>query len=253
MKELDEMKFYETIGKANGWNFSQLRVSADQAGWEFHEEVIKRCSQTDWLLDIGTGGGENLLKMASSVGAAIGIDLSNGMITAAIENLRKSEQTNVRFVEMSSKQLHFPQGFFDIVTCRHAPFDPTEVAKVMKMGGVFLTQQVSEDDKVNIKNAFGRGQSFGDRDGTLKEKYMQELKDAGFTSIKAYEYNAAEYYERPEDLLFLLEHTPIIPRFGQEKNDTGTLKAFIENHQTAKGICTNSKRFLIVAVKETEG
>src|SRR5690606_20547487 len=138
-----------------------------------------------------------------------------------------------------------PAGFFDIVSSRHAPFDAREVANALKTDGVFLTQQVSEADKLNIKTAFGRGQSFEEVDGTSKEKYVRELQKAGFSNVQAYEYNVMEYYQRPEDLIFLLQHTPIIPNFGKEQEDFSRLVTFIENNRTPKGICTNSKRFLI--------
>lgn len=249
MKDFEYQKFYDAVGKVNGWEFSQLRVLADRAEWEFNNEVLKRSKITDSLLDIGTGGGENLLKIAPSVKLAIGIDLSNEMIGSAIEKLERSGQKNIRFEQMSSEDLQFPESSFNIVTSRHAPFNSIEVARMLKKDGVFLTQQVSEGDKMNIKKTFGRGQSFTEKDGTLKEKYRQELKNAGFSKIQTYDYNILEYYERPEDLLFLLQHTPIIPNFGQENKDLKIWKAFIENNQTVKGICTNSKRFLIVAVK----
>lgn len=56
MNELEYARFYETVGKLNGWNFSQLQVSVNGTDWEFNEEVIKRCNKTKILLDIGTGG-----------------------------------------------------------------------------------------------------------------------------------------------------------------------------------------------------
>ncbi len=249
MNELEYARFYETVGKLNGWDFSQLQVSVNGTDWEFNEEVIKRCNKTKILLDIGTGGGENLSSLAPSVLLAVGIDSSNGMIDSAIENLKKMKLANLRFVKMDSENLVFPRDFFDVVSSRHAPFDSNEVARVLKSGGVFLTQQVSEDDKLNIKNTFGRGQSFGEADGTLKEKYIQELKAAGFSEVQAFEYDAKEYYQRPEDLLFLLQHTPIIPDFGKEMDDLRLFDVFIKENQTAKGICTNSKRFLLIATK----
>ncbi len=76
-----------------------------------------------------------------------------------------------------------------------------------------------------------------------------ELKAAGFTEVQSFEYDANEYYKRPEDLIFLLKHTPIIPDFGQIENDLVILSDFIENNRTEKGIRTNSKRFLLIASK----
>jgi ubiquinone/menaquinone biosynthesis C-methylase UbiE len=249
MNELDYKNFYDKVGKSNGWDFSRLKYVTEGATWEFYDEVIKRCNLSDVLLDVGTGGGENVLKIASSAFFMIGIDNSSGMIETAKSNLEKARVSNVRFFKMESGDLTFPHSFFDIVSSCHAPFVATEVAKVVKKGGIFLTQQVSEHDKLNVKEVFGRGQCLGEKDGTLKEKYVRELSDAGFVDIQTLEYDAINYYETPEDLIFLLKHTPIIPMFGEKKEDFDILKQFIIANKTEKGIRTNSKRFMIIATK----
>ncbi|MEB3055087.1 class I SAM-dependent methyltransferase [Bacillus pseudomycoides] len=249
MNELDYKNFYDKVGRSNGWDFSKLKYVTEGATWEFYEEVIERCKSSDVLLDIGTGGGENVLRIAPAALFMIGIDNSSGMIETAQSNLEKASVSNVRFFQMESESLMFPHSFFDIVSCCHAPFVAAEVARVIKKGGIFLTQQVSEHDKWNLKAAFGRGQCLGEKDGTLKEKYVRELKSAGFTDVQILEYDAIDYYQTPEDLLFLLKHTPIIPRFGEEKEDFDILGKFIITNKTEKGIRTNSKRFMIIANK----
>lgn len=244
---MNELEFYDKVGKINGWDFSKLNVTTEGVKWDFYEEVTKRCKSSDILLDVGTGGGENVLRIASSLLLLVGIDLSSGMIETAQTNLKKSKVSNVRFSQMSSDNLQFPTGFFDVISNCHAPFVSSEISKVLKNGGIFLTQQVSEADKLNLKIAFERGQDFGRADGTLKESYIKDLKAAGFTEIQSFEYDAIDYYQRPEDLIFLLKHTPIIPDFGKVENDMIILNDFIENNRTDKGIRTNSKRFLIIA------
>lgn len=246
---MDELDFYDKVGKINGWDFSKLQVITKGVKWDLYEEVKKRFRHSDILLDVGTGGGENILKIATSFLFLVGIDLSSGMIDTAQSNLRKSNALNVRFCQMSAEDLRFPAGFFDVISNCHAPFVSTEIARVLKNGGAFLTQQVSEADKLNLKTAFGRGQSFGKLDGMSKEKYIKELREAGFTDIQSLEYDATEYYQRPEDLIFLLKHTPIIPDFGQREKDMDILRTFIQSNKTEKGIRTNSKRFLIIANK----
>lgn len=249
MNELEYKDFYDKIGKLNGWDFSHLQVTSEGVTWGFYEEVTKRCNGSELLLDIGTGGGENLINIASSFFFGIGIDISGGMLETAHTNLNKAKLSNVRFTQMSSDHLQFPSEFFDIISCCHAPFFAREAVKMLKRGGLFLTQQVSEADKLNLKRAFHRGQSFGEIDGTLKDRYVSELKEAGFSKVESFDYDAIDYYGRPEDLLFLLKHTPIIPNFGQSNQDYHILNEFIENNRTSKGIRTNSKRFMVVATK----
>ncbi|VTR31446.1 Uncharacterized methyltransferase ycgJ [Actinobacillus pleuropneumoniae] len=248
MKSQEYKSFYDIVGALNGWDFSKVRWISEGVEWNFYDEVSKRCTSSDILLDIGTGGGENLLSIASKAALLVGIDLSHAMIETARNNKRKAAASNVRFVQMDAGMLQFPEAFFDLISCRHSPFRASEVARVLTDDGVFLTQQVRECDKTNLAQAFGRGQSSRE-DGALMEDYKRELRLAGFRDIQCAEYDAVEYYEREEDLIFLLKHTPIIPGFGQEESDFRILQQFIEEHRTDLGIRTNSARFMIVARK----
>lgn len=243
---MEENSFYNKVGKINGWNFDHLQVTTEGIAKEISQEVYQLCSPTDIVLDIGTGGGERLLNLADSVLLAVGIDLSQEMIKKAQNNCTIQ---NVRFAEMPADNLLFPDQFFDVITCRHAPFFAKEVERVLKQGGTFLTQQVSEGDKINLKQAFGRGQAFEIADGTLKERYRSAVEDAGFDQIQVHDIEEVEYYQRPEDLIFLLKHTPIIPNFGEQEDDWIILEKYITEHQTEQGIKTNTKKFLIVARK----
>jgi len=249
MNELEYKNFYDKVGRLNGWDFSKIKCETVGDSWDFYREVKERCKPSHILLDVGTGGGENVLNIASSAKLLIGIDDSNGMIATAHSNLKKSGIQNVEFLQMDSEALVFPHAHFDIASSCHAPFTATELSKVMKKDAVFLTQQVSEHDKLNLKEAFGRGQCLGERDGTLKEKYMRELSSAGFERVQVSEYDVTNYYSSPEDLIFLLKHTPIIPNFGEEEEDFNILQKFIKANSSEKGIRTNSKRFMITAVK----
>ena len=249
MDSLSEEAFYDKVGKMIGWDFSQVQCKTEGVILDFHEEILRRSKSTDVLLDIGTGGGESLLELASHVHLLIGIDLSKEMIAKAKESLRATEANNVKFFQMDSESLQFPSGFFDMITSRQAPFSAEQVFRTLKKGGMFLSQQVGEADKLNIKKAFGRGQGFHNKDGLLKECYIKKLYEAGFTKVQSIEYDAIEYYQRPEDLLFLLTHTPIVPNFGQEKQDDEILASFIKENLTDQGIRTNCQRFLIMAEK----
>lgn len=240
-------EFYDRVGKTNGWNFSNVKCISEGTRWDLYQEVAKTCERSDLLLDIGTGGGEAILSIAESALLLVGIDQSIGMIETATRNSAKSGLPNVRFLKMEAEKLDFPDGFFNVVSCRHSEFFAKEVAKVLMKGGTFLTQQVSENDKLNIKEAFGRGQAFGIKAGTLKHQYMKELSEAGFSDIQAFEVNVIEYYQTAEDLIFLLKHTPIIPDFGRDEVDFQVLQQFMEENQTQKGIRTNSERLILTA------
>ena len=63
---------------------------------------------------------------------------------------------------------------------------------------------------------------------------MGELINAGFELVQVREYDVTDYYSTPEDLIFLLKHTPIIPKFGEEEEDFTILEKFIDTNSSEK-------------------
>lgn len=51
--------------------------------------------------------------------------------------------------------LPYPDRCFDVVVDRHGAYDATEVARVLRPGGVFLSDQVAGDDVVELFAVFG--------------------------------------------------------------------------------------------------
>ncbi len=120
---VDYKKFYEKEG-FRGWDFSIIskRMKVEGEKWDY-VEVVKTClNKKKVLLDIGTGGGEILLKLAPFAKEAFGIDYSKSMIKTANENLSKSKLSNVKFKVANAEKLPFEDKKFDIVICRHSNF-----------------------------------------------------------------------------------------------------------------------------------
>ncbi len=242
-------KFFDKVGSRIGWDFSKCKYTATGVKWELYQEVVKKSQPDDLLLDIGTGGGERILKICQNFRLVIAIDHSLGMIQTAQKNLSKAKTKNCRFFHMDAEKLQFPDGMFDMVSCRHSDFLPAEIYRVLVPGGYFLTQQVGPLDKENITKFFGRGQFLGMDLEEEMNNYVTELKKAGFKTIQTKTYNSAEIYHTPHDLIFLLKHTPTIPDFGKTKSDFTKLEKFIAENTTKKGIKTNSHRYMIIAGK----
>lgn len=243
-------KLYERVGSVVGWDFSQIEKRTKTIGekWDFLGIVRNYVTRETVLLDVGTGGGKKLLYVAKFVTRAYGIDNSKGMIATASRNLRESKMSNVEFILADAKNLPFPKESLDVAMCRQAPFCCEEVFYVLKSHGVFLTQQVGEEDKHNIKDVFRRGQSFGEKPGRFMRESVQELKRAGFEISRKDAYNATEYYADMADLIFLLRNTPLIPDFDIEK-DERYLEEIEKRYKTSDGIETNSSRFLMICRK----
>ncbi|QHW35187.1 class I SAM-dependent methyltransferase [Paenibacillus rhizovicinus] len=249
-ESMDYKSFYERVGARNGWDFSSVKAIAEGVAWDYAKVVQSRCKASDTLLDIGTGGGELLLRIADAAGQLVGIDHAAGMVETARRNAEREKRQNVRFMQIDAEDaLPFPDASFDVVCCRHAPFRADESGRVLKPGGVLVTQQVGEGDKRNLAQAFGRGRSEATT-GSLMRKYAAELNAAGFVDVQCFQYDADEYYATAEDLIFLLKHAPIIPGFGERDEDFAVLERFVADNRSDKGIRTNSERSLIIANKK---
>jgi len=247
---VEQKQFYESVGRRMGWDFSVLnkRIIVKNKKWDFYQEVTKFLNKNGKLLDLGTGSGEKLFKLSRICNKIIGIDNSKSMINKANKNLINTKISNIEFRRADSNKLPFKDEEFNTVSCRHSSFNLSEIYRVLKKRGIFITQQVGERDKQNIKVIFGRGQSYKKRDGSLIKKCSAEARKLGFKIMKKGHYCATEYYKY-DDLIFLLENTPIIPQFNINK-DGKFVRDIFKKYNTKYGIRTNSCRYILVIQKQ---
>ena len=107
--------------------------------------TITRPTGNERLLDVGTGAGHTALAFAPHVRHGTGLDLTEEMVETATQLARKRGIENVTFLRGDAEALPFPDGSFELVTCRlaahHFP-NPAqavrEAARVMKPGGRLL-------------------------------------------------------------------------------------------------------------------
>lgn len=248
---MEEKDFYDKVGKNIGWDFSKInsRTIVENKTWNITDIIKNYLNKDKIVLDLGVGGGEKALLLAPLCKELVGVDNSEEMIIKAKQNLKQTSNDNCRFIIANVNSLPFKEKSFDIITCRHAPIDVKEVHRVLKKEGIFISQQVGEEDKLNIKEIFGRGQNWGHKSGEQVEGVLKRFKELNFEIIRFEKYNAAEYYKDMQDIIFLLENTPIIPNFNIDL-DKEKLKELEVKYSSSKGIKTNSNRFLLVVQKK---
>ena len=133
--------YVTSVGHAGGDDLAQLVEWAEGAA----EKVA---------LDVATGGGHTALALAPFYGSVVASDLTDQMLATAEAFIRGRGVGNVAFRRADAEDLPFPDGAFDLVSCRIAPHHfpnvprfVTEVARVLKIGGLFLLEDsiVPED------------------------------------------------------------------------------------------------------------
>jgi SAM-dependent methyltransferase len=140
-----------------GWDFSWLgaRAVAQPPPWNFASIVERRIERSADLLDLGTGGGEWLASLPRRPARTAATEAWPPNVEVA---RRRLEPLGVEVVavpaapdnveqplDLSLPALPFADESFSLVVSRHESYIASEVARVLRPGGIFLTQQMGGD------------------------------------------------------------------------------------------------------------
>lgn len=242
-----ELDFYNKI---KNWDFSDIKVEEENlTNWDMYSILNNVANKEDYILDLGTGGGEKVLNCFPDVAKIIGTDLSAEMIKTANENLKISNKSNIEFKVMDNLKMNVPNDYFDIVVARHTCIDAKQIYSALKDGGLLLLRGVDKLDCWELKKLYSKGQAYNDIKPISQIDY-ENILDAGFRNVELVPIHIREYYKTKEDLIALLLKTPILQDFYKETNiDFTLLNQYIENHKTDKGILLIRRYYGITAHK----
>ncbi len=246
----DLRQLLESLGEPRGWDFSAIRSDCDPVPWSYREVARRYLSPLQRVLDIGTGSGEQFVALAEYFGSGVGIDADPQMVALAEENTPSAIACRVKFLAMDAAALEFPDASFDVVLCRHAPAYPAEVARVLRPGGVFITQQIGARNHANITALFGCGP-----DGRYTHDPAQSVAAwaEDFARLRCVvrargEYDVPYYYQDAASLLLWLRTLPVPEDFAIERH-WPQIDHILREFQTPRGIVTNVHRDLLIVQK----
>jgi SAM-dependent methyltransferase len=180
-----------------GWDFSWLYQRANEVPppWDFGRQVVYAAQEAERTLDIDTGGGEFVSRLAPFPGFVVATEGYAPNVAVAARTLGrvgiplvqiKSAPDNVHqeAADPTSSPLPFATRAFDLVIDRHSSYWPSELRRVLRPGGRFLTQQRSElgDSGEAWGHLFDRPPAPREFDLAFA---VEQLRDAGFEIIRA--------------------------------------------------------------------
>ncbi|MDD6800361.1 MAG: methyltransferase domain-containing protein [Firmicutes bacterium] len=151
-------KAEENAAHIHGWDFSHIagRYSEEtDLPWSY-EEIVRKYLKPDMrILDVDTGGGEFLLSLGHPY-------KNTAAMEAYLPNIDLCRQTllplGIDFRPGDGKgDFPFESGIFDIVLNRHGDMNIGEISRVLKKGGVFISEQVgAENDRELVGLLLGK-------------------------------------------------------------------------------------------------
>ncbi|NEA16895.1 arsenite methyltransferase [Streptomyces halstedii] len=147
------------------------------------------------VLDLGSGGGIDVLLSARRVGAsgkAYGLDMTEEMLALALANQKKAGATNVEFLKGTIEAIPLPSNTIDVVISNcvinlstDKPSVFAEMFRVLAPGGRIGVSDVVADDGLAPAQRAERGDYVGCIAGALSfAEYREGLAAAGFTDIE---------------------------------------------------------------------
>ena len=149
----------------------------------------------DDVLDLGSGGGLDVLLSARRVGpdgTAYGLDASTDMLALARANAARAQVSNAQLLHGRIEDIPLPAGQLDVIISNcvinlsaDKPRVLTEAYRVLKPGGRLGIADVIASDSVNSQQRARSEQQIGCAAGTLtNQQYRTYLQAAGFTRIR---------------------------------------------------------------------
>ena len=146
------------------------------------------------VLDLGCGGGIDVLLAAARVGPAgraIGLDMTDEMLALAQRNAREMGATNVELLKGTIEAIPLPAESVDVVISNcvinlaaDKPAVLGEIARVLRPGGRLAISDIVADDALTPAQRAERGSYVGCIAGCLSfGEWEAGLRDAGLAGI----------------------------------------------------------------------
>ncbi|MFW9894335.1 MAG: class I SAM-dependent methyltransferase [Candidatus Thorarchaeota archaeon] len=189
MKSIDLYGFLisEAEHSFSGWDFSYLETRIENAPltWSYLSKILPFVRKSTSLLDMGTGGGEFLSILVPLPQHTCATEAYEPNVPIAKKRL---EPLGVKVFYLEDEEdLPFMNNEFDLVINRHEYYNANEVYRILKNNGIFITQQVGDQNDNKLRLILtGKSNSGSSVEWNL-DYAKDELEKVGFKIEEDYE------------------------------------------------------------------
>jgi len=199
-----------------GWDWSRIedRVVHEGAPWSYAGRVDELAARASTMVDLGTGGGEFLSRVMPRPPLLVATEGYMPNVPVAARRLvplgirvvaYEGSPDNVDQDRSTPQTLPFRDEAFDVVVDQHEAFNAPDVARVLKSGGTFLTQQVGARDCIELCDALG---GVTPQPAPTLERYVEQFAVARLDVIDARESYATKTFLDAGALLYYVLAIP---------------------------------------------
>lgn len=229
-----------------GWDFSYIkdRKNEEKEPWSYEALSRELVQKSEAVLDMGTGGGEIFSSLAPLPKHSVAIEGYKPNVEVA---RRRLEPLGVKLLEVDeSYELPFVDGEFDLVLNRHSAFKASEVFRILKSGGSFLTQQVGGGNLNDLISAFDATPKY--KSWTL-ENTKDDILSVGFKIKEAKEWRGKIEFNDVGAIVYFLKAIPWIVEGFSVDSHLQYLEKLQAKLDNGEKLVFTQVRFLVSAQK----
>ncbi len=251
--------FYDKVAKEyGGYGFSTNEPKYDSIypGGNpeaiFKEKLLELATHSTVALDIGCGDGKFAFEIADQFSEIIGLDSSKELIAIAQQKMGNLNVKNMSFIFGDASKTPFEDQSFDIIFNRRGPSFYTEYSRLLKHGGYYIEIGIGEQDAMELKETFGRGQNFGTWDTPRLTIDKLEFEKQGLKPIFLENYIYNEQYLSKAEFELFLRGVPIFEDFDTDK-DKKYLDTYYKDHLEESRVKLGRHRVVYILIKPANG
>jgi SAM-dependent methyltransferase len=202
-----------------GWDFSHLdgRMVEEPTPWSYEQLAAALLPGSGAAVDTDTGGGERFAELRPRwPRLAVATEGHAPNARLAAERLRPLGAWVVPMPSSENTPMPFVDGAFGLVLNRHGAFNAAEVGRVLRAGGVFLTQQVHGQWAADLLAEFGASPRWPD---ASPERYLPRLEAAGLAIEDVRDRTGRLTFSDVGALAYFLANVPwLVPGFTVDRH-----------------------------------